>query len=69
MATHILIPRKLNLGQVSKIDVVLNWQLANKVETKWIGEVIYHMVEKRRKENMWLPIQSLDYENSGTFWI
>lgn len=37
--TYILIPRKFNLGQVSKNNVVLTWLLADKVETNWASVI------------------------------
>lgn len=62
-------PKEIESWTSFKNRCYFELEASYKVETKWIGEVIYHMVEKRRKENMLLPIQSLNYENSGTIWI
>lgn len=54
METHILIPRKQNIGKLTKVDVVVIWLLANKVETNWTS-VIIHLLMERKRKNTWLP--------------
>lgn len=50
----LLIPRKHNLGQLSKTDVLVTWLLPNKVKTNWANTVIHQMMV------MWLPYVYLE---------
>lgn len=59
VVSHILIPRKHNLGKISKIIVALTWSLANRVETNWISFVIHHMTRSKRKGNMLFPYSDM----------
>lgn len=63
MEAHILIPRKVNLGKVSKVDVILTQLLVNKVETNQASGVIYHMIELRRDGNVQLLYSHLIIKN------
>lgn len=45
VVTHVLIPIKFNLGQVSKIDLVITWLLANKPVTNWARDTCSKVLE------------------------
>lgn len=58
VATHILIPRKHTFGKLTKTNVAVVWQLANKMETNWFSAMIHRIMDRKIK-NMLLSFDKL----------